>query len=1172
MTDSRARATLLVHLQPSSTNLDGQYRVQITNDEDETFTGDATIDTSALNALEADAWAYGTLLGRSLFAHPTLQRALGQARGSGHRVSMALQVDAPSLQDVIWERVFDSNLDELAPIACSSKFSLTRHIPRSDTRLPARKGAFRLLLVLSSPKELQVDDSKLPALNLAEEIRGLHDAWLGQVERGLMRVAILARVEPALAQELTAGGYTVYNEPATLDAIADKISSFDSLHLIAHGKFKPADATKEGRASLLLENPDGGAAIADEADFIGRLGDGQLRLVFLQACQSAAREPGRPNVMSGLAPKLAHRAAAVVAMQDFVRVDDARRFAGEFYDTLLSTGRVDYAANEGRRVLLRKSVGNWAIPALYLSPRAAELWEPDVVLRAVQDLAEAFRRRAEVEKPFPIEVIRKLPDVSSKMETSPPGPRARVPDAVRAALNPEQGKRSPIVVLAGNRGRAKTTQLWSLYLDYASKLARGESPLPLFAQISAFHEADESAATIVAQAIAESYKAWNVDLPAAAVNDRLSQPFVLFVDGDERADGRQRKIAFQALQELTEGRTDAAAVVTLDEDFVASTVTHESGQPTVPVLIVQLLSPATVAQYLCGRGDEGHALLGAIRAANLFDLASVPWLLGYLLRRGRRGNLSRSSVITRVVQDNLSGASLSLPVQRLLPDVLGRIAWSLQTHGGATRLDGAHLYELLDQVRGRREVSLDQLKTAALDTKILSPSDDEGVRFSYPGFQSYWCAHYLIHNPHGAAARLDDITSTLGRRSRVRLWEDTLVLLAGMSSDPESLVRHILEGSGLSHGEHAFLAARCINETKLTGRSRIPDYLESQVLDSLVWRSTPMKESSASVRVQATECLGLLNHPGSIPHLVSLAVERVRPDLNGQPQFELSGLRHAALQVLLLMYEQTEAHLASRAASTRATAQTHALRDLISCWRKGDSGRLRELFSTEVDGIPAVVAFALGTLGGADNRDFLTERILGKAERDTQWSIADALLLFDPVEVSDHAVARMRDTADLHPHAAYMIGKLRLATQGCADVAFLEACLHSGNVTAAGMALRALAQLAVGDYRDVCEAIATGDWAKVKRARTVAVPKRSGSRVTLRQSAIESLRLIGNAESCNALRRARSSRSRRGALDRHTLELMQLSYEVSEDIFWRLSANPGDGAANTPQGWRSKSS
>ena len=158
-----------------------------------------------------------------------------------------------------------------------------------------------------------------------------------------------------------------------------------------------------------------------------------------------------------------------------------------------------------------------------------------------------------------------------------------------------------------------------------------------------------------------------------------------------------------------------------------------------PVLIAQLLSPATVAQYLNGLGEDYKVLLGSLQRANLFDLASVPWLLSHLIRHANRSGLSRSGVIERIVTGNFAAANVPAGVRRIVNDLLGRMAWTLQTRQ-ALRLDGGRVYEILDQVRGRREVQLEQLKTHALETKIVAAVDEDGVRFSYPGFQSYWCA------------------------------------------------------------------------------------------------------------------------------------------------------------------------------------------------------------------------------------------------------------------------------------------------------------------------------------------------------------------------------------------------------------------------------------------------
>jgi hypothetical protein len=1123
----------------------------VTLDGAGTFSAAVTLEVASFKPLESSPWEYGKQLGQAVFADPGLQRALAYARGKAARVSVALQIDAVPLQDLLWERLILSSAGEELAFAASASVALSRRIASETPVLTSHHGPLRLLLLLSSPRELDAaaEGAPLRRIDAAIEVGALREAWDPLVQRGLMQVSILARLPADLAADLRARGYRVFDTAATLDALSDRLTSFDTLHVLSHGTFK------DGRASLLFENPEGRAAFVSEEDLLARLGERTLRLVFLQACQSAARKAGELNALSGLAPKLAGRAGGVIAMQDFVGVQDARRFAQEFYDTLLTTGLADSAVNAGRRALYRPGSSSWAIPALYLSPQAEQLWQPDAVLVAVQDLADQLRKRPDSAARFPIEVIRQWPGVSSKMETSPPGPRVRIQEAVSSALAPPDGPRSPIVVIAGNYGRAKTVQLYGLYCRSANELSRDDGRLPLFAHISDFQPTDDPPELLVANAVSRTYKRFDIDLPAAAIAPRLSQPFILYLDGDQDADSRQRSAAFDALWELAESNPQGSAVVTLDEQVLGHLPALNVSDPArqIPILLVQLLSPATVAQYLTALGARAQPLLTSIQGANLFDLAGVPWLLAHLMRQSNRGGLSRSGVIARVVNGNLASANLAPGMRRLVHDLLGRTAWALQTQQGV-RLDGFRLYEVMDQVRGRLEVPLEQLKSAALATRILAPSDEDGVRFSYPGFQSFWCVRHLLDSENAFTSRLDDITATLGRRSRVRLWEDTLVLLAGMMTAPDRLIRRMLWGSSMSYGEHAFLAARCIHEAKLAGQKISPDVVD-QVLDNLIWRSTPMKESSAAVRIRATEALALLQHPASTPHLISLAVERVRPTFNGQPEFELPGLRHASLQVLLTMQEQVDEYVKTRAAGPSGTAQEAGLQDLLLKWRTDDSAALKEMFeTTQIEGLPALVVFALGSLGGESNLAFLSEQILREDARpDMRWSIADSLLLFTPLEVTDQAISRMRRVPALHAHAAYMIGKLRVATAGSEEAAFLVSCLQSPDVQTRGVALKALAQLGRGEYRELCECIARDAWNRVVRHKSFAVPRKPADRISLRVHALESLRLIGTEESLIALRQARNWRPEGTAGDRDASELLQLSYEVSEDIYWRLT-------------------
>ena len=126
--------------------------------------------------------------------------------------------------------------------------------------------------------------------------------------------------------------------------------------------------------------------------------------------------------------------------------------------------------------------------------------------------------------------------------------------------------------------------------------------------------------------------------------------------------------------------------------------------------------------------------------------------------------------------------------------------------------------------------------------------------------------------------------------------------------------------------------AACTRRRSRSARSA--SAVTTQVLDNLVWRSTPRKESSSAVRIRATEALSLLRDPVTIPHLFSIGAERVRPSSNGgRAEFELSGLRHAAIQVLLTMPEETAHFVEHRAESPSAGQTERALKTLIDHWR-----------------------------------------------------------------------------------------------------------------------------------------------------------------------------------------------------------------------------------------------
>jgi hypothetical protein len=100
--------------------------------------------------------------------------------------------------------------------------------------------------------------------------------------------------------------------------------------------------------------------------------DDQLRLVFLESCDTAKRDAN--DAYRGLAPQLVSAGVpAVLAMQDLVEVKTARPFAATFYRQLLRHGQVDLACNEARDAVRTQKLRGAEIPVLFMRLRSGEL-------------------------------------------------------------------------------------------------------------------------------------------------------------------------------------------------------------------------------------------------------------------------------------------------------------------------------------------------------------------------------------------------------------------------------------------------------------------------------------------------------------------------------------------------------------------------------------------------------------------------------------------------------------------------------------------------------------------------------------------------------------------------------------------------------------------------------
>ena len=98
-------------------------------------------------------------------------------------------------------------------------------------------------------------------------------------------------------------------------------------------------------------------------------------------------------------------APAVVAMQDFVRMADAREFNRGFYTSLIREGLVDEAANNGRRQLSDSVDAAWSIPAVTTRLKGGAVWRESPLRAAQKKLRERLLQERTRGYPlFPIDV------------------------------------------------------------------------------------------------------------------------------------------------------------------------------------------------------------------------------------------------------------------------------------------------------------------------------------------------------------------------------------------------------------------------------------------------------------------------------------------------------------------------------------------------------------------------------------------------------------------------------------------------------------------------------------------------------------------------------------------------------------------------------------------------
>jgi len=301
-------------------------------------------------AASGDLVADGQKLLEKLLADAPLRDAWAQSKGQAlkRRVRFRLDAAAAELHALPWELLQEGQ----AMLAAQSDTPFSRYLPIA---LPwggeVKERPIRVLVVISNPDDLQAK-YELPQADVALERKALEDGLAGV---GPDKISV-----------------EFMDAPVTLERLEEALrKGYHILHFLGHGAF----SAKRGQAALYMQDAEGHAKRVLDDEFVSMLARQgvQLRLVVLAACQSATRSSA--DAFLGLGPKLVSVGVpAVVAMQDFVTVETARKFSGAFYKRLLEHGQVDLAVNEARSALLTAGRPDAAVPVLFMRLKSGQLW------------------------------------------------------------------------------------------------------------------------------------------------------------------------------------------------------------------------------------------------------------------------------------------------------------------------------------------------------------------------------------------------------------------------------------------------------------------------------------------------------------------------------------------------------------------------------------------------------------------------------------------------------------------------------------------------------------------------------------------------------------------------------------------------------------------------------
>jgi hypothetical protein len=623
--------------------------------------------------------------------------------------------------------------------------------------------------------------------------------------------------------------------------------------------------------------------------------------------------------------------------------------------------------------------------------------------------------------------------------------------------------------------------------------------------------------------------------------------------------------------------TTATATTTVKLDTADASVTSVTAVTTVTLDTANASDttatgvPADLAK---GRKNAVNGLRLQLERTQLFDMAAMPWMLVMMIRQAQAGDLpkSRVGVLRDLTEDKVSWITQWRGQQARALDTLYELAYQMQRQN-LSALPIRDALTIIARVRDNREYALEEMLDSLIEQDLLARAGGDAVRFLYSQYQAYCCAQYLCRQNN--TKLWEEITASLGRIAHLRRWNDTLTLLCGLLKQPHVLLEKIAYATSLKDGEQVYLAARCLLEARQAGNfaaghanegagevALSGSYVESLVVDALLWRSDSTNEPRSYQRLRAVEALGRQPNPEVARFLRHIAMEKTRKNSRGEPDFEYGGIRQAAGRALRRLLSSREEPERMMFLGELLRADPY-LEELIRRWIEEDvawlTTKMTQPLSETADpdelkiaqALAGMAAFALGDLRRKDAYSELIKAFTADSTAElVRWAITDALAALEPEAVIQDAVHPLLKNGKLsaptvtngerREQLIYLIGQLRHPDERA--LAFVEGVLKSPD---APYDQKGRAILAIGflyppkweAWKRVFEQVALADFEAIRIQ-----PKDQNETLYLQTKAMQSLAEIGDLQTLENLRRGRQH---------WPIELERVFYSTSEEIVWR---------------------